>query len=216
MLGKWPYTLVSTETYYARRMRSAKFLNSDPPLCLCAGVTRVSRRRTAPFWPARLPLLRRSSLARSVRLVDMLVQNIADTDMQFFSVFPTFKFAEFSLSDWLAHSPPGMVGGASERRFGYRSAPAWNRRAHQNLIERIGSVIRTALPCTCKFERPEVGRRVKEDSRLLSCEQVGAPCRPNMGAELNLTAMVPTRISVRSNRRPDSKTFLRCRNHQPL
>jgi hypothetical protein len=84
MLGKWPYTLVSTETYYAKPMRSAKFLNSDPPLCLCAGVTRVSRRRTAPFWPIRLPLLRRSSLARSVRLVDMLVQNIGDTDMQLF------------------------------------------------------------------------------------------------------------------------------------
>jgi oxalate decarboxylase/phosphoglucose isomerase-like protein (cupin superfamily) len=64
----------------------------------------------------------------------MLVQNIGDTDMQLFSVFATFKFAEFSLSDWLAHSPAGMVGRASERRFWNRSAPAWNRRAHQNLM----------------------------------------------------------------------------------
>jgi oxalate decarboxylase len=37
------------------------------------------------------------------------VQNIGDTDMQFFSVFRTSKFAEFSLSDWLAHSPQEMV-----------------------------------------------------------------------------------------------------------
>jgi hypothetical protein len=152
MLGKWPYTLVSTETYYARRMRSAKFLNSDPPPCLCAGVTQVSRRRTAPFWPVRLPLLRPSSLARSVRLVDMLVQSIGfvqsigDTDMRLFSVFPTFKFAEFSLSDWLAHSPPGMVGRASERRFGNRSASAWNWRAHQNLMsEQEASFVRPPL-----------------------------------------------------------------------
>jgi hypothetical protein len=37
------------------------------------------------------------------------VQNIGDTDMQFFAVFRTSKFAEFSLSDWLAHSPQEMV-----------------------------------------------------------------------------------------------------------
>jgi oxalate decarboxylase/phosphoglucose isomerase-like protein (cupin superfamily) len=29
------------------------------------------------------------------------VQNIGDTDMQFFSVFRTSNFQEFSLSDWL-------------------------------------------------------------------------------------------------------------------
>jgi oxalate decarboxylase len=37
------------------------------------------------------------------------VQNIGDTDMQFLAVFRTAKFEEFSLSDWLAHSPPEMV-----------------------------------------------------------------------------------------------------------
>jgi len=37
------------------------------------------------------------------------VQNIGDTDMQFFAVFRTPKFAEFSLSDWLEHSPQEMV-----------------------------------------------------------------------------------------------------------
>src|SRR5580692_2932573 len=37
------------------------------------------------------------------------VQNIGDTDMQFFSVFRTSQFSEISLSDWLAHSPPEMV-----------------------------------------------------------------------------------------------------------
>src|SRR6201996_295326 len=31
------------------------------------------------------------------------VQNIGDTDMQFFSVFRTSQFSEISLSDWLAH-----------------------------------------------------------------------------------------------------------------
>jgi oxalate decarboxylase len=37
------------------------------------------------------------------------VQNIGDTEMQFFAVFRTSKFEEFSLSDWLRHSPPEMV-----------------------------------------------------------------------------------------------------------
>jgi oxalate decarboxylase len=37
------------------------------------------------------------------------VENIGNTDLQFFSVFRTPNFAEFSLSDWLAHSPPEMV-----------------------------------------------------------------------------------------------------------
>jgi oxalate decarboxylase len=37
------------------------------------------------------------------------VQNIGDTDMQFFSVFRTSNFQEFSLSDWLKHSPAEMV-----------------------------------------------------------------------------------------------------------
>jgi oxalate decarboxylase len=37
------------------------------------------------------------------------VQNIGDTDMQFFAVFRTAKFEEFSLSEWLKHSPSQMV-----------------------------------------------------------------------------------------------------------
>jgi oxalate decarboxylase len=37
------------------------------------------------------------------------VQNVGDSDLQFFAVFRTSKFEEFSLSDWLGHSPPEMV-----------------------------------------------------------------------------------------------------------
>jgi oxalate decarboxylase len=37
------------------------------------------------------------------------VQNIGDTDMQFFAVFRTPNFQEISLSHWLAHSPAEMV-----------------------------------------------------------------------------------------------------------
>jgi oxalate decarboxylase len=37
------------------------------------------------------------------------VQNVGDTDLQFFAVFRTSQFEEFSLSDWLGHSPPEMV-----------------------------------------------------------------------------------------------------------
>jgi oxalate decarboxylase len=37
------------------------------------------------------------------------VQNVGDTDMQFFAVFRTPNFQEMSLSDWLKHSPAEMV-----------------------------------------------------------------------------------------------------------
>jgi oxalate decarboxylase len=37
------------------------------------------------------------------------VQNIGDTDLEFFAVFRTDKFQEISLSDWLVHSPQEMV-----------------------------------------------------------------------------------------------------------
>jgi oxalate decarboxylase len=37
------------------------------------------------------------------------VQNVGDTDLQFFAVFRTPHYAEVSLSDWLTHSPPEMV-----------------------------------------------------------------------------------------------------------
>jgi oxalate decarboxylase len=37
------------------------------------------------------------------------VQNVGDTDLQFFAVFRTPRYAEVSLSDWLTHSPPEMV-----------------------------------------------------------------------------------------------------------
>jgi oxalate decarboxylase len=37
------------------------------------------------------------------------VENVGDTDMQFFAVFRTSHFEEFSLSDFLKHSPPEMV-----------------------------------------------------------------------------------------------------------
>jgi oxalate decarboxylase len=37
------------------------------------------------------------------------VQNIGDTDMQFFAVFRTPDFQEISLSQWLAHTPAEMV-----------------------------------------------------------------------------------------------------------
>jgi oxalate decarboxylase len=37
------------------------------------------------------------------------VENVGDTDLQFFAVFRTPQYQEVSLSDWLAHSPPQMV-----------------------------------------------------------------------------------------------------------
>jgi oxalate decarboxylase len=37
------------------------------------------------------------------------VQNVGDTDLQFFAVFRTPRYEEVSLSDWLTHSPPEMV-----------------------------------------------------------------------------------------------------------
>jgi len=37
------------------------------------------------------------------------VQNVGDTDLQFFAVFRTPRYEEISLSDWLVHSPPEMV-----------------------------------------------------------------------------------------------------------
>jgi oxalate decarboxylase len=37
------------------------------------------------------------------------VENIGDTDLQFFAVFRTPQYQEVSLSNWLAHSPPQMV-----------------------------------------------------------------------------------------------------------
>jgi len=37
------------------------------------------------------------------------VQNVGDTDMQFLAVFKTPRFEEFSLSEWLAHTPAEMV-----------------------------------------------------------------------------------------------------------
>ncbi len=37
------------------------------------------------------------------------VQNVGDTDLQFFAVFRTPHYAEVSLSDWLTHSPPELV-----------------------------------------------------------------------------------------------------------
>jgi oxalate decarboxylase len=37
------------------------------------------------------------------------VENIGDTDLQFFAVFRAPQFQEFSLSQWLKHSPPEMV-----------------------------------------------------------------------------------------------------------
>ena len=37
------------------------------------------------------------------------VENIGDTDLQFFAVFRTPQYQEVSLSDWLSHSPPQMV-----------------------------------------------------------------------------------------------------------
>src|SRR5436190_171005 len=37
------------------------------------------------------------------------VQNIGDTELQFFAVFRTPQYQEFALSDWLKHSPPEMV-----------------------------------------------------------------------------------------------------------
>jgi oxalate decarboxylase len=37
------------------------------------------------------------------------VQNVGDTELQFFAVFRTPEYEEISLSDWLKHSPPDMV-----------------------------------------------------------------------------------------------------------
>ena len=37
------------------------------------------------------------------------LQNVGDTELQFFAVFRTPQYEEISLSDWLRHSPPDMV-----------------------------------------------------------------------------------------------------------
>jgi oxalate decarboxylase len=37
------------------------------------------------------------------------VQNVGDTELQFFAVFRTPQYEEISLSDWLRHSPPELV-----------------------------------------------------------------------------------------------------------
>ncbi len=37
------------------------------------------------------------------------VQNVGDTELQFFTVFRAPQYEEMSLSDWLRHSPPEMV-----------------------------------------------------------------------------------------------------------
>ncbi len=37
------------------------------------------------------------------------VQNVGETELQFFTVFRAPQYEEMSLSDWLRHSPPEMV-----------------------------------------------------------------------------------------------------------
>jgi oxalate decarboxylase len=37
------------------------------------------------------------------------VQNVGDTELQFFAVFRTPQYEEISLSDWLTHSPPELI-----------------------------------------------------------------------------------------------------------
>jgi oxalate decarboxylase len=38
-----------------------------------------------------------------------VIQNVGDTDMQFFSVFRAPRYEEISLSTWLTHTPPALV-----------------------------------------------------------------------------------------------------------
>jgi oxalate decarboxylase len=37
------------------------------------------------------------------------VENVGDTDLQFVGVFRTSRYEEFSLTDWLTHTPPRLV-----------------------------------------------------------------------------------------------------------
>ena len=37
------------------------------------------------------------------------IKNVGDTDLQFLEVFRSPYFADVSLSDWLAHTPPELV-----------------------------------------------------------------------------------------------------------
>ncbi len=37
------------------------------------------------------------------------VKNVGDTDMVFLEVFKTHVYQDFSLSDWLTHTPPALV-----------------------------------------------------------------------------------------------------------
>jgi oxalate decarboxylase len=51
------------------------------------------------------------------------VQNVGDTDLQFFAVFRTAKFEEFSLSEWLRHSPRELV--AEHLNVDAEKVPSW-------------------------------------------------------------------------------------------
>jgi oxalate decarboxylase len=51
------------------------------------------------------------------------VQNVGDTELQFFAVFRTPQYEEISLSDWLKHSPPDMV--AEHLNIDQAAIPKW-------------------------------------------------------------------------------------------
>jgi oxalate decarboxylase len=59
------------------------------------------RAQTADFRAGDIGLVQRS--------VGHYVVNTGTTDLQFLAVFKTAQYAEVSLSDWLAHTPPQLV-----------------------------------------------------------------------------------------------------------
>jgi oxalate decarboxylase len=57
--------------------------------------------QTADFRPGDVGYVRKS--------LGHYVQNTGNTDLVFLELFKSDRFAEVSLSDWLAHSPPQLV-----------------------------------------------------------------------------------------------------------
>lgn len=60
-----------------------------------------SRAQTADFHAGDIGLVKRG--------MGHYVVNTGTTDLQFLAVFKTAQYAEVSLSDWLAHTPPELV-----------------------------------------------------------------------------------------------------------
>lgn len=137
------------------------------------------------------------------RSLGHFIRNTGDTDLQFLEVFRSSYFADISLSDWLAHTPPQMVSqhlnvaASAVGRFP-KNKPVILPRYAPSSSARLNAMVRRGRYRANRSRRHTIERTMQRHPKIFPCETARMVRASPYDINLS-TAALPVRSQRSSN-----------------